>query len=591
MIQSLRIALLTDGEPFHGASPEKTALGGSETALVQVARALADRGHRVEVFCRCPAPGWYQGVVYHDTAALVKAALEKRWDVLIVSRFFSAFDLPLQAGLKILWNHDILDKPEELAKRLDNIDLMLLLSRFHAHDYVNKLPQCAAKIRNTVNGLDLDLIDEAAAGSSIEPGKVTYVSRPERGLKLLLGEIWPELKKRHPHLNLHICGYEVNATDIAPSLQKLYAEINDMIKQGQDVHYLGALPKREYYAHLASCEFLLYPCTFPEISCISALEAQAVGTPVITSDAFALSQTVKSVDFLVQGKPGSPEYVQDFIDRVSRFIINPQKTAKIAARVRRDVRNEHQWSNIVRRWEDMFINTLSDRCRNHPEGIAASLVINGDRLAAANLLGHEAADLNEPAPPPDPKEEALLSAMHDMIMSANTAIGTIGVVSLDNGRTTKSLDALLPDCSVNDLNPENCDGSLDLVVVRDLLERQHDPAKFLTKIMRSCAPHGRVLLCVASGAWPLLSTGHAGRLYDLDGEDLSELLTNLDFELRHVPQGLVRMGDLAYSAGRWLAMVRTGKINPSKTDPNSKLFRVRPAPEEVEQEVRSARLL
>lgn len=591
MNRNLRLAILTDGEPFHGASPEEKALGGSETALVQVARALANRGHRVEVYCHCPAPGWYQGVVYHDTSEIVRAALENRWDVLIVSRFFSVFDLPLQAGLKVLWNHDILDMPEELAKRLKQIDLMLMLSRFHAKDYIDKLPECAAKIRYTVNGLDLDLMDRASAGSSIEPGKVTYVSRPERGLKLLLTEAWPALKKRHPHLNLQICGYEVNATNIPQPLRRLYDDMQKMIEHSQDVQSLGALPKEQYYAHLASCEFLLYPCVFPEISCIAALEAQALGTPIITSDSFALSQTVRAEDFLIQGKPGSPGYVQRFIDRVSHFIINPQEAAKLASHSRRVVREEHQWSSIARQWEELFINTLADRCRDNPEAIAASLIINGDRQAAANLLGQAPANLQEGSPPPDPREDTLLAAMREMIMAVRTPVGHIGVAAIDRGRTAKALQTMLPDRQIVELDPEQCDGKLDLVVVRDLLERQQTPATFLTKIMRNCAPNGRVLLCVASGAWPLLSAGHAGRLYDFDGEDLSELLQNLDFELRHVPQGLVRMGELAYSAGRWLAMVITGRVAPTQTDPNSKLFRVRPAPMEVEQEIRGARLL
>ena len=591
MTGNLRLAILTDGEPFHGASPEERALGGSETALVQVARALADRGHRVEVYCRCQAPGWYRGVVYHDTSELVRAALEKRWDVLIVSRFFSAFDLPLQAGLKVLWNHDILDMPEELAKRLGQIDMMLMLSRFHARDYLDKLPQCAAKIRYTVNGLDLDLMDQASAGASIEPGKLTYVSRPERGLKLLLGEIWPELKRRHPQLRLDICGYEVSAKDTPPALQKLYGEVQRMIDEGQDVRSLGPLPKERYYAHLASCEFLLYPCVFPEISCIAALEAQALGTPVITSDSFALSQTVRAGEFLVQGKPGSPGYVREYIDRVSRFIVNPQEAARAAAQVRRIVRGEHQWSNIARQWEELFIDALSDRCRDLPEAVAASLVINGDRQAAASLLGQQPARLSEASPPPDPKEEALLQIMRQMILAIDTPMDHIGVAALDQGRTARELQAMLPEHNISEIDLDHCQDKMNLVVVRDILERQPEPAEFLAGIMHNCSANGRLLLCVASGAWPLLSAGHAGRLHDLDGEDLSELLANLSFELRHVPQGLVRLGDMAYSAGRWLAMVRAGRVSPAKTDPNTRYFRVRPAPPEVEQEIRSARLL
>ena len=498
--------------------------------------------------------------------------------MLIVSRFFSAFDLPLQAGLKVLWNHDILDMPEELAKRLGQIDMMLMLSRFHARDYLDKLPSARPRSATRSTAWIWTLMDQASAGASIEPGKLTYVSRPERGLKLLLGEIWPELKRRHPQLRLDICGYEVSAKDTPPALQKLYGEVQRMIDEGQDVRSLGPLPKERYYAHLASCEFLLYPCVFPEISCIAALEAQALGTPVITSDSFALSQTVRAGEFLVQGKPGSPGYVREYIDRVSRFIVNPQEAARAAAQVRRIVRGEHQWSNIARQWEELFIDALSDRCRDLPEAVAASLVINGDRQAAASLLGQKPARLSEASPPPDPKEEALLQIMRQMILAIDTPMDHIGVAALDDGRTARELQAMLPEHNISEIDLGNCRDKMDMVVVRDILERQPEPAEFLAGIMHNCSANGRLLLCVASGAWPLLSAGHAGRLHDLDGEDLSELLANLSFELRHVPQGLVRLGDMAYSAGRWLAMVRAGRVSPAKTDPNTRYLQGAPSP-------------
>ncbi|MGD9123694.1 MAG: glycosyltransferase, partial [Desulfarculaceae bacterium] len=157
----LHIGFVTDGEPFDGASPEERALGGSETAMVQIARALCRRGHEVQVFCRCPRPGMYQGVRYRHHQDLVRAAAEERFSVLVVSRFSAAFTLPLQAGLRVLWNHDILDKPAALKEHLDQVDICLVLSRFHAWDYTQRLPECAPKLVTTRNGLDLPLLAKA----------------------------------------------------------------------------------------------------------------------------------------------------------------------------------------------------------------------------------------------------------------------------------------------------------------------------------------------------------------------------------------------------------------------------------------------
>lgn len=207
----LHIAFITDGEPFHGASPEERARGGSETALVQAARALARAGHRVQIYCRCPQPGLYGGVTYHDRKSLVRACPEERWDVVVVSRHFVALDLPLQAGLKVLWNHDILGKPQPLAQRIDQI------------------------------GLDLELLDQANQGVARVPGRVTYVSRPERGLKILLKYIWPELHRRLPGLSLDICGYQMLDTPHEEGWQQKFEEVQRLIAESPNVRVLGAL--------------------------------------------------------------------------------------------------------------------------------------------------------------------------------------------------------------------------------------------------------------------------------------------------------------------------------------------------------------
>ncbi len=590
----LAIGFITDGEAFHGASPEERALGGSETALVQMARALAQRGHRVQVFCRCPKPGLYQKVRYRDRKELVHAASEERFDVLIVSRFFAALDLPLQAGLKVLWNHDILDKPAEMASRLDLFDMALVLSHFHADDYISRLPACADKLAITRNGLDLELIARSIRGVERQPGLVTYVSRPERGLKLLLKHIWPRINDAFPDLRLALCGYQVKDTKLHPSIQKEYAEIEQLIGESNGVEVLGALAKDAYYRHLASCQALLYPCVFPEISCISALEAQAVGTPIITSRSYALAETVYEPGFLVEGHPGSTDYLEAFVKNAIEILSNPDAAGQAAGRAREQVWQRHDWALIAAEWEELFLARLRSRLPEHAPALAISMLLAGDRHGAARILDRPLLSAEEGPVPPDPAEERLLDELAKLAspaMDHTPAQAKVGVLATDGGRTYSGLAARLPEALVEELSaPEYAEG-LTVLVIRDQLERQSDPTEYLNKCLAACTPEAVLVLCVASGAWPLLSPGYLNRLHDIGRDEITQLLPQRRMVLAFVPRGLVGKGAHRYHAGRWLAVAPVQGPPPGRLDPEAAQRRVRPAPDHLVKEVQRVGLV
>jgi glycosyltransferase involved in cell wall biosynthesis len=591
---SLAMGFVTDGEAFHGATPEERALGGSETALVQVARALVQRGHRVQVFCRCPEPGMYHGVHYRDRKELVHAAGEDRFDVLVVSRFFAALDLPLQAGLKVLWNHDILDKPSEMKARLDLFDLALVLSRFQAEDYTTRLPECADKLAVTRNGLDLELIARAIRGVERQPDLVTYVSRPERGLKILLEQIWPQIKRAKPEMRLALCGYQVKDTELHPAIQKEYAEIDRLIRDADGVEVLGGLAKEAYYRHLASCQALLYPCVFPEISCIAALEAQAVGTPVITSNSFALSETVYAPEFLVQGQPGSTEYIEAYVKQALELLSEPEKTGLFAQQAREEVWQRHDWALIAAEWEALFLDKLQTRLGAQKSSLAVSMLLAGDRQSACQLLGQSPLPAEDGPVPPDPAEEKLIDELARLASPAidqKPGQARVGVLAADAGRTAAGLAHRLPDAEVQELiAPQDASG-LSVIVIRDVLERQNDPRAYLADCLAACAPDAVLVLCIASGAWPLLSAGYLGRLHDLGRDEIKQLLPGRPMRMAFVPRGLVGNGAHRYHAGRWLAATPAQGPPPGELDPQAAQRRARPAPDHLVEEVQRVGLV
>lgn len=585
-MRKLSIALATDGEEFDGGTLEHQALGGSETAVIQMAGALARRGHRVQVFSRCPNPGVYNGVLYRDRQDIVRATSEERFDALIVSRFFSILDLPWQAGLRVLWNHDTLDQPEQLASRLEGLDAVLVLSRFHAANFIGALPQAQPKLITTRNGLDLSLLARSSQGVERIKGRVCYVSRPERGLKLLLQKIWPELLKRYPHLTLNVCGYEIDESGLPENLKAEYAQIRQLLKTSPKVEYLGPLPKAQHYAHLASCEALLYPCVFPEISCLAVLEAQALATPVITSNSFALQESVVIDQFKVDGTPGSDKYVENYLARARKLLENPKTTQQLALTAQEQMHLTYDWSVIAGEWEHMLLDLARKQEEKLKLNLCGALLLNGDQLAAAALYGGPLRQVeggSAEVPPPDPKEEDLLNHILNGLGPCLRQFRFQGTIAfVEPGNSLEALTPHLPGWKIIKLKPwQPAPEPCVAIVMRDILERVENPHELLSWAMANCRPEGWLALCVASGAWPLLSHGYLGRKFDLGREDLIAMLPGRPLLMNYLPRGLIGAQDGRMAVGRWLALASVEGGAPRPLDEKNRTRYARPLPNNI----------
>jgi len=362
-ISPRKIGFYTAGVPFDGGSLERGGgLGGSETAFIQVTRALARRGHEVLAFTSCDTPGVYDGVTYHSFSSSLPVLAKEHFDIFVVSRYSAFFNLPFSADLKVLWNHDTLDNPKELRLIHDEIDLFLVLSKFHRDNYLLRLPQLDDRLIVTRNGLDFDLMDQSAS-ARVDPNKLIYASRPERGLKTLLETIWPRLYAWNPDLRLHVCGYQITLRDLPPHLADLYNHVNNLLECTPGLVVLGGLNKKDYYRHLSESALMLYPSVFPEISCLAALESQALGVPILTSDAFALSESVVEPRMKVSGRPGSADYVNDYVERAIGLLSDRPALEEIGRKSKAIIRAGYSWDQIAAEWERIF--DLNLRARNN----------------------------------------------------------------------------------------------------------------------------------------------------------------------------------------------------------------------------------
>ncbi len=142
---------------------------------------------------------------------------------------------------------------------------------------------------------------------------------------------------------------------------KLYDRVGQLVETTPGLVVLGSLDKSEYYRHLSESSLMLYPSVFPEVSCLAALESQALGVPVLTSDAFALAETVVAPQTKIGGRPGSVQYVNDYVERAMELLTNRAALEKIGRDSREKIRRRYGWDKIAAEWERMFNLSLKAR--------------------------------------------------------------------------------------------------------------------------------------------------------------------------------------------------------------------------------------
>jgi glycosyltransferase involved in cell wall biosynthesis len=154
---------------------------------------------------------------------------------------------------------------------------------------------------------------------------------------------------------------------LAPELIDLYENLEGLILKDPDVINLGPLAKKDYYRNLAESALVVYPCSFPEISCIVALEAQALGVPILATNDYALTESIAIDWFKVPGRPKSPEYAQNYVERALDILSQPEKTAKLSGAAKKNIREFHSWERIALEWERLF--RLGLKAKSSPESL------------------------------------------------------------------------------------------------------------------------------------------------------------------------------------------------------------------------------
>lgn len=333
-------------------------VGGSEEAVVRLGRELTDLGWQVWVYGNPGIrAGEYEGVQWRNYWEL---NLADNFDVFVGWRMPWFFDIKMNSRKKYLWLHDVMEKEEFTKERLDNLDKVIVLSEYHRKLYP-MIPD--DKIFLSTNGITPEDFEKEDNKHERHPHKVIYMSSHSRGLQTLY-EIWPEVKKAVPDATLDVY-YGWNSYDSVnrgnPERMAWKQQMQNWVKELDDVTDNGKISQYKIVKEIFKSGVWAYPCPFPEISCITAMKAQAGGANPVSSDFAALNETVqfgtkvhmepldKNTPVGEWNKAQVKEYTRALIDALQNPITDEERKKMMDWS-----RKNQSWSAVAGRWVDEF---------------------------------------------------------------------------------------------------------------------------------------------------------------------------------------------------------------------------------------------
>lgn len=183
--------------------------------------------------------------------------------------------------------------------------------------------------------------------------KLFWGSSYDRGLDILL-KLYPKILKKYPDTTLQIC-YGWNLFDIGfrdnPERMIWKERINKLMQQKGITHH-GRVGKKELQKIRQECEIWVYPTHFPEINCITALDAQKDGLVPCVINFAALKETVQS-GVKVEGDIYDDETQETYLYELLSLMGDDARWEKESKTAREFVKN-YSWDNIADKWEENF---------------------------------------------------------------------------------------------------------------------------------------------------------------------------------------------------------------------------------------------
>ncbi len=333
--------------PHYDWSPLdlQTGLGGSEIAIINLAKEWVKLGYQVTVYNSCrEAAGIYEGVNYVDYS---KFNRHDTFNTLLIWRFPWILYPHTRANQIWLDLHEVLQSEQITKKNLAKFDKIFVKSQYQRET----LPEIEDnKICIVSNGIERRFYD--LRDNKKNPYKLIYASNYTRGLEKMLTDGWPIIKREIPQATLHIYyGFPAinpqipNKDDLLDNNAWLEKMKTLMTQPGITEH--GRIGLDELMQEKSTAAIHYYASTFQEIDCITVRESALVGCVPVTTRYAALKE--KSYCISIPGNPHQSTTQEAVAWEIVKLLKNPDKLASIRQAFQ-DLAKEETWENIAQVW-------------------------------------------------------------------------------------------------------------------------------------------------------------------------------------------------------------------------------------------------
>lgn len=183
---------------------------------------------------------------------------------------------------------------------------------------------------------------------------IITTSSYDRSLEHLL-KIWPQVKKEVPQAELHIFyGWQLFEKFYRdnPASMTWKANVDKLMQQDGITHH-GRISQPELKKWYEKCGIWAYPTHFGEISCISAMKAQAYGAIPVCTNFAALQETVQ-YGVKVDGDIYEKKTLDLFKDELVKLLKDHKRQEKIRPEMMKWAQDKFSWTKVAQQWDKEF---------------------------------------------------------------------------------------------------------------------------------------------------------------------------------------------------------------------------------------------
>ncbi len=313
-------------------------LGGSETAVVYLAKYWAELGYEPTIYGNVKE-GTYDGVQYLNSSKINR---NDEFNVFIIWRAYGFDAIGLVRAKKILVDlHDCRSTQyETMLRQIGLIDKVLVKSYYHRSQFPQLLYDNFDVIPNGV-------ADHFFESDNLNFNKyqIVYASSYDRGIIEILKWGWPIVKKRIPEAELHIYyGMELLG-------DKLKNELLPLLDQDGIFHH-GKVSQIELKMAKERANIHYYVGCYFETDCISIKESALLDCiPVVTTNSVFAER-----DYVIKIK-GNPRLEETHIfaaNEIVRMIEDDNYREECSQQIKDNIGSIKKWQDVAKDWTKYF---------------------------------------------------------------------------------------------------------------------------------------------------------------------------------------------------------------------------------------------